>query len=149
MLKGIPSVLSPDLMKTMLEMGHGDELIIADAHFPAASHAQRLIRCDGLTIPELLKAILIFFPLDTYVENPVALMKVVEGDPVKPTIWNEYSQIFKEQNVTLKEYEMVERMRFYERARNAYAILATSEQAQYANIVLKKGVVPSHEMYSV
>ena len=79
MLKGIPSIISPDLMKVLMEMGHGDEIVLADGNFPSASHAQRLIRCDGHGVPELLTAIMQFFPLDTYVDNPVSLMAVVPG----------------------------------------------------------------------
>lgn len=140
MLKGIPSILTPDLLKIMMEMGHGDELIIADGNFPAASIATRLIRLDGNMVPELLEAILKFFPLDQYVKLPVALMQVVPGDPYKPAIWEKYKTICQKQpNFT--EFEMVERFAFYERAKTAYAVIATSETAQYANIILKKGVV--------
>ena len=96
MLKGIPSVLSLELLKVLIEMGHGDEIVIADGNFPAASVAQRLIRSDGNGVPELLDAILRFFPLDTFVDNPVALMAVVPGDTYKPTIWEDYRRILAE-----------------------------------------------------
>ncbi|WP_163856331.1 L-fucose mutarotase [Paenibacillus elgii] len=141
MLKGIPSILSPELFKIMMEMGHGDELVLADANFPAASHAQRLVRCDGHGVPELLEAILTFFPLDAYAEHSVALMAVVPGDPVKPVIWNEYRTIVKKHAPEAAEPAFVERFAFYERAKQAYAVVATGEGALYANIVLKKGVV--------
>ncbi|MBS4195580.1 RbsD/FucU family protein [Lederbergia citri] len=138
MLKGIPSILSPDLLKTLMEMGHGDEIVLADGNFPSASsNARRLIRCDGHGIPELLKAILQFLPLDAYVERPVALMKVVPGDPYEPKIWKEYETIIE----VTKSFEYVERFAFYERAKNAYAIVATGEKELYANIILKKGVI--------
>lgn len=141
MLKGIPSILSPELFKIMMEMGHGDELVLADANFPAASHAQRLVRCDGHGVPELLDAILTFFPLDSYAEHAVALMAVVPGDPVKPVIWDEYRTIVKKYAPEAAEPAFVERFAFYERAKQAYAVVATGEGALYANIVLKKGVV--------
>lgn len=138
MLKGIPSILSPELLKILMEMGHGDEIIIADGNFPAASHAQRLVRCDGHGVPEVLEAVLKLLPLDQYVEKPVALMDVVPGDTVVP-IWEEYkAEIAKYGNV---EIEFMERFAFYERAKKAYAIVATGESAQYANVILKKGVV--------
>lgn len=139
MLKGIPSILSPELLKIMMEMGHGDEIIIADGNFPAASHAQHLVRCDGHGVPEVLEAILKLLPLDQYVESPVALMSVVPGDPIVPVIWDEYkAEIAKYGDVKI---EYLERFAFYERAKKAYAIIATGEKAQYANVILKKGVV--------
>ncbi len=139
MLKGIPSILSPELLKIMMEMGHGDEIIIADGNFPAASHAQRLVRCDGHGVPEVLEAMLKLLPLDQYVESPVALMSVVPGDPIVPVIWDEYkAEIAKYGDVKI---EYLERFTFYERAKKAYAIIATGEKAQYANVILKKGVV--------
>lgn len=92
MLKGIPSILSPELLKVLMEMGHSDEIVIADRNFPSASHSKKLIRCDGHGIPELLTAILQLYPLDSYVDKPVALMAVTPGDSVKPTIWEEYKR---------------------------------------------------------
>lgn len=140
MLKGIPSVLSPELLKILDEMGHSDEIVIADGNFPGASHAQRLIRLDGHNVPEILDAILQLFPLDRYVAAPVALMEVVKGDPVVPVIWENYKKIIAahEENIQI---ENIERFAFYERAKKAYAVIATSEKALYANIILKKGVV--------
>jgi len=140
MLKGIPKIISPELMKVLMEMGHGDEIVIADGNFPAATCAKRLIRCDGHNVPEVLDAILRFFPLDTYTKKPVSLMSVVPGDDVKPVIWDEYKAIIKKHEGE-KEIEFVERFEFYERAKNAFAVVATSESALYANIILKKGVV--------
>ncbi len=141
MLKGISPVISPDLIKALMEMGHGDELVIADGNFPAASIAQRLVRADGLDCANLLDAILHLFPLDQYVEKPVGLMAVVPGDPYKPVIWEDYRKIVKQHESNFSDFEFVERFAFYERAKNAYAVLATSEMALYANIILKKGVV--------
>ena len=141
MLKGIPSILSPELLKVLMEMGHGDEIVIADGNFPAASIAQRLVRCDGHRIPKLLDAILKFFPLDSYVKKPIALMEVVPGDNVNPVIWEEYKRIINKYEPDNDDIEYMERFVFYERAKKAYAIIATGEQALYANIILKKGVV--------
>jgi L-fucose mutarotase len=141
LLKNIPDILNPDLLKILNEMGHGDEIVIADGNFPAASIAQKLIRLDGHGVPEVLAAILKFFPLDTYVELPVGVMAINPGDNIKPVIWDEYKTILKESNEPFKEFEFVERFEFYERAKKAFAVIATSESALYANIIMKKGVV--------
>ena len=141
MLKGISSVISPELLKILMEMGHGDELVIGDGNFPAASSARRLVRADGLAVPPLLDGILQLFPLDPYVEQPAALMAVVPGDTYQPVIWDAYLGIVRKYEPNFKGFEFVERFAFYERARQAYAILATGEAALYANIILKKGVV--------
>lgn len=139
MLKNIPSVISPELLKVLMEMGHGDELVIGDGNFPAASVAKRLVRADGHGVPALLDAILKLFPLDTYVDKPVALMD--NGDPDSPPeIWAAYKDIINE-NEGDRSIELVERFAFYERAKNAYAVVATGETAIYANIILKKGVI--------
>src|SRR5580698_6345798 len=141
MLKGIPSILPPDLLKILMEMGHGDEIVIADGNFPAASHAQRLVRCDGLEATPLLDAILQLFPLDTYVKHPIALMALVPGDTYKPEIWPVYKKTVQKYDPKFTDFEMVERHAFYERAKKAYAIVATGEGALYANLILKKGVL--------
>lgn len=141
MLKGIPTILSPELLKIMMEMGHGDEIIISDGNFPGASNANKLVRCDGNTVSQVIDAMLKFFPLDSYVKFPVALMAVVPGDNVKPIIWDEYKKIIEKYEPAVKEFEKMDRFDFYERAKNAYAIVTTGETAQYANIILKKGVV--------
>lgn len=141
MLKKIPKNLSPELVKVLMEMGHGDEIIIADGNYPAASNANKLIRCDGLGIPELLKSILKLLPLDTYQEYSIGLMKVAAGDPTIPTIWDTYREIIKAAEVENDRIEMIERQEFYNRGRKAYAIVATGEEEIYANLLLKKGVV--------
>jgi L-fucose mutarotase len=141
MLKKIPPILSPDLLKVLMEMGHGDEIVLADGNFPASSCARRLLRCDGHGIPVLLEAVLSLFPLDQYVQRPVALMAVVPGDKTRPVIWDQYRQIIRASGEPFEEFEFIERFAFYERARQAYAIVATSEPALYANIILKKGVI--------
>jgi len=141
MLKGISKLISPELLKILMEMGHSDEIILADGNFPAASHAQRLVRCDGYSIPELLEAVMQLFPLDTYVEHPAALMQVMPGDTVETPIWKRYREILAPHASVDDPFEEVERFAFYERAKKAYAIVATGEGALYANIILKKGVI--------
>lgn len=142
MLKGIPSVLPPDLLKILMEMGHGDTIVIGDGNFPHASMGQRLVRCDGNGVPELLDAILKLMPLDSYSEYQAGLMKVVPGDPCKPVIWEKYKEIIaKYEPENNRNIEMIERFDFYDRAKQAYAVVSSSETALYANIILKKGVV--------
>lgn len=140
MLKGIPAILSPELLKVMMEMGHGDEIVIADGNFPGASMAKRLIRLDGHGVPEILSAMLTLMPLDTYVDEPVQLMDLAPQDTEIPAIWGTYKTIIDraQKNVTIGK---TERQAFYDRAKQAYAIVATGETAIYANILLKKGVV--------
>lgn len=140
MLKNIPSILSPELLKILMEMGHGDEIVIADGNFPSANYGQRLVRLDGHGVPEVLTAVLDLMPLDIYVDTPVALMEVVKGDTYVPEIWDTYRQIIKEKEGD-KGIENVERFAFYDRAKEAYAVIATGETSLYANIILKKGVV--------
>ncbi len=142
MLKGIPSILSPELLKILMEMGHGDTIVLGDGNFPAASLARdsQLVRLDGHGVPEVLDAILQLFPLDPYVEAPVSLMEVMPGDPVETPIWDEYAAIIEKHEPGTK-IGHIERFQFYETAKRAYAIVATGESALYANIILQKGVV--------
>ncbi len=140
MLKGISPIVSPELIKILMEMGHGDELCIGDGNFPAASIAQRLVRLDGHGVNEVLHAILALYPLDTYVDAPVTLMQVVPGDNVVPVIWEDYKATIRKHEGD-KEIENIERFAFYERAKKCYAVVATGESALYANIIIKKGVV--------
>ena len=140
MLKNIPSIISPELLKILHEMGHSDEIVIGDGNVPAASNAKRLIRADGHGVPELLDAILQLLPLDTYVDAPVMLMQVTPGDDVDPVIWNDYRKIVDKHQDNVK-FEEIERFAFYEEAKRAYAIIATGEKALYANIILQKGVI--------
>lgn len=139
MLKGIPSILPPELLKILMEMGHGDEIVLGDGNFPAASCAQRLVRCDGHGVPELLDAILTLMPLDGYVAAPVALMAVTGGG--EPPIWAAYREIVQRHEPEHNGFEEVERYNFYARAKKAYAIVATGEMSLYANVLLKKGVL--------
>lgn len=143
MLKNIPSIISPELLKVLMEMGHGDEIVIGDGNFPAESMGKDaiIVRADGHTVPEILNAILSLMPLDQYVDEPVALMEVTLGDPVVPVIWDTYKEILQKHEPDHCEIKMTERFAFYERAKKAYCIVATGETAIYANILLKKGVV--------
>lgn len=141
MLKNIPPVLSPELIKTMMEMGHGDEIIIADGNYPSHAQGVPVIRADGHDVKTFLDAILDYFPLDTYSEHPVALMEVVQGDPTVPVIWDTYKEIIVDKGYGLEVLENIDRFDFYDRSKKAFAIIATSDKALYANILLKKGVV--------
>ena len=144
MLKGISPVISPELLKALAEMGHGDELVIADGNFPCHSVGKNsiVIRADGHGVPEILDAVLKLIPLDTYTEKPVALMEVVKGDTCgTPEIWNTYEEILNKYEPDHHDIDYTERFAFYERAKGAYLIIATGEKAIYANILLKKGVV--------
>lgn len=144
MLKGIPKILSPELLKVLCEMGHSDRLVIADGNFPAQTMGKNgiVIRMDGHRTCEILEAILQVFPLDTYVEHPMNLMQVMPGDLVETPIWEEYKKIVKKADERGESViGEIERFAFYEEARSAYAIIATGESALYANIMLQKGVV--------
>ena len=138
MLIGIPKILSPELLKVLMEMGHGDEIVIGDGNFPGASVNDRCLRCDGHNVPELLEAILKLFPLDTY-QKPAYIMAKPPGDTVETPIWDKYAEIIKP--YTDEKLVQIERFEFYERAKKAYAVVMTGESALYANIILKKGVV--------
>lgn len=138
MLKNIPKIIPPELLKILCEMGHGDELVIADGNFPSASMGQRVVYMSGNGAAEVLDAVLTLFPLDTYAK-PLYLTEVVKGDNVETPIWEKYKSITKK--YTDAEFEHLERFAFYERAKLAYAVIATGESALYANILLKKGVV--------
>ncbi len=141
MLKGIPAILPPELVKILMEMGHGDEIVLADGNFPSSTCAKRLVRCDGHGVPELLEAIMKFLPLDSYADAQAALMAVVPGDSVKPIIWDTYKAVLAQYEPGNDKIKYIERFDFYEQAKNAYAVVATGERALYANIILKKGVV--------
>lgn len=144
MLKGIPKILSPELLKVLCEMGHSDRLVIADGNFPVESVGKnaKVVRMDGHGTCEILEAVLQLFPLDTYVEHPVNLMQVMPGDDVETPIWDSYYDIVKNADERGKSaVGQIERFEFYEQARSAYAIIATGEGALYANVMLQKGVV--------
>ena len=144
MLKGISPIISPELLMALAQMGHGDELVIADGNFPCHSVGKDavVIRADGHGVPEILDAVLKLIPLDTYTEKPVALMEVVKGDTCgTPEIWSTYEEILNKYEPDHHDIDYTERFAFYERAKGAYLIIATGEKAIYANILLKKGVV--------
>lgn len=140
MLKNLPKLISPELLKYLSEMGHGDELIIADGNFPSHAVNGRVVRADGHGGIDVLRAVLELVPLDTYAEWNVGLMSVVKGDNYQPVIWNDYTAIL---NQSGEPYviEHLERFAFYERAKSAYCVIATGEAALYANIIIKKGVI--------
>ena len=140
MLRGISHLISPELLKILSEMGHGDEIVLADANFPTESFSRRAVRADGIPAPALLDAILPLFPLDQYDRSNFVLMEVVPGDTYQPVIWEEYKSVLRRYEPQA-EIQHMERFAYYERAKKAYAVVATGEKAQYANIVLKKGVV--------
>ncbi len=144
MLKGIPKIISPELLKVLCEMGHGDRLVIADGNFPSESMGKnaKVIRMDGHGACDVLSAILELFPLDTYVEKPVNLMQKMPGDIVETPIWDEYKAIIaKADSRGDSAVGSIERFAFYESAKTAYAIIATGESALYANVMLQKGVI--------
>ena len=143
-LKGIPKIISPELLKVLAEMGHSDRIVIADGNFPAESMGKDgiVIRMDGHGVPEVLDAVLSLIPLDGYVDHPMSLMEVMPGDDAKTPIWDTYREIVRKyEERGDKVIRNVERFAFYEEARKAYAIVATGEGAVYANVMLQKGVI--------
>ena len=143
MLKGISPLVSPDLIEVLCRMGHGDEIVFADAHFPGDSLGPRVVRADGLRIPALLRAVLPLLELDSYADDPVAMMAAVEGDALDPEVAASYRAVIDELAPGTPDTVELERFAFYERARQAFAIVATGETAKYGNVILKKGVTPS------
>ena len=146
MLKGIPKILSPELLKVLCEMGHSDRLVIGDGNFPAETMGKDaiVVRMDGHGVPEILDAILQVFPLDTYVDNPVCLMEAMPEDigKIETPIWDTYKEIVRKHDERGDAaVGTIERFAFYEEAKKAYAIIATGESAVYANVMLQKGVV--------
>lgn len=141
MLKGIAPCVSPDLLKVLAEMGHGDEIILADAHFPGHTFNAHVLRADGLGITTLLDGILPILELDSYAP-PLAMMAAVPGDKLDPKVEASYMKVIRKHVPAAKVPERVERFAFYERAKKAFAVLMTGETAKYGNIILKKGVTP-------
>ena len=142
MLKGISPVISPDLLYTLHVMGHGDEIVLADAHFPTESLNDNILRADGIKIQDLLMGILPVFEIDTYVNDPVVMMNAVRGDTLDPVAEEAYLIPIKQYYPEAPAITRIDRFSFYERARNAFAIVITGELAKYGNIILKKGVTP-------
>lgn len=140
MLKNISPLISPDLLKILAEMGHGDEIIFADAHFPAHSLGPQVIRADGILVSDLLAAVIPLFELDSYAP-PLVMMAPVSGDELDSQVEQRYRQaLFKNEHGSA--IERIDRFAFYERAQQAFAIVITGERAKYGNILLKKGVTP-------
>ena len=142
MLKGISPVISPDLLYTLHVMGHGDEIVLADSHFPTESLNDNILRSDGVKIQDLLMGILPVFEIDTYVNDPVVMMNAVSGDTLDPVAEEAYLIPIKQYYPEAPAITRIDRFAFYERARNAFAIVITGELAKYGNIILKKGVTP-------
>jgi len=144
MLKNISKYLTGDLLKILCDMGHGDELVIADANFPAETMGQRVIRCPGMDGSQFLEAILPLFPLDTYTEQPAVVMDLTDGDKAKgmpePAVWDIYRKLL-ERAGERADFERMERYAFYERAKKACVVVQTGEERQYGNLLLVKGVV--------
>ncbi len=142
MLKNIPKIVSPELLKLLCEMGHGDEIVIADGNFPSEAFGQRVIRADGISGAEMLNAVLSLIPLDTYSDPNMILMRLMDCDKgkINPIIWNEYKKIAQKNDDNVYIGNM-DRFEFYERAKKAYAVIATGEEAVYANIIIKKGII--------
>ncbi len=142
MLKGISPLLSPELLSVLCRMGHGDELVLADAHFPGESLGVPVVRADGLQIPALLDAILPLLELDSYVKAPVVMMDAAPGDRLDPAVETAYRQAIDRYAPSAPPIAHIERFAFYERAKTAIAIVMTGETAKYGNVLLKKGVTP-------
>jgi L-fucose mutarotase len=142
MLKGISPLISPELLSTLARMGHGDEIILADAHFPAESFNENVIRADGLRIPDLLDAILPLLELDAYVPTPLFMMSAVEGDSLDPEVESSYRTAIEKHVPDAPATARIDRFAFYDRAKDAFAVVMTGETAKYGNIILKKGVTP-------
>ena len=138
MLKGVPAIIPPELLKVLSEMGHGDEIVISDAHFPACSVNSRVIHVGIVPSPEMLKAFIKLIELDQYVEKPVVMMAPVPGDEVDPELLAECREVLGADDA--ERIDFIERFAFYDRAKTAYAVVVTGEQRKYGNILVKKGV---------
>ncbi len=141
MLKGIHPCISPELLLILAEMGHGDEIILADAHFPGHTFNERVVRADGLDVTTLLDGILPLFELDSY-STPLVMMAAVEGDQLDPAVGEQYMKVVHRHAPSAKSPERIDRFAFYERARGAYAVVMTGEMRKYGNLLIKKGVTP-------
>ena len=140
MLKGISPLISPELLATLARMGHGDEIVLADAHFPGETYNDYVIRADGLRIPDLLEAILPLFELDTYDDHPLIMMAAVEGDELDTEVEKLYLKSIHKTNPDVTSVLYIDRFEFYKRTEDAFAVVMTGETAKYGNIILKKGI---------
>lgn len=143
MLKGISPIISPELLTVLARMGHGDELLFADAHFPGHSIGPTVIRADGLRIPDLIEAILPLFELDAYVDFPLVMMLAEPEDTLDPLVEESYLKSVQITNPSIQSVQRIERFAFYKRAKQSFTIVMTGETAKYGNIILKKGVTPT------
>ncbi len=141
MLKGIPRILPPDLLRMLAEMGHGDELVLADANFPSHEVAHRIIHADAADVPQMLEAILQLMPLDSFVDEPAFVMQFVDDANGRAPIWDTYQTLLDVAEGRHIQIGTIERFAFYERARTTYGVVVTGETALYANLILKKGVI--------
>ncbi|HPI72030.1 MAG TPA: L-fucose mutarotase [bacterium] len=144
MLYGISPLLSPELLSVLYRMGHGDEIVLADAHFPGESFNHRVLRADGLRVAALLDAVLPLFVLDSYVDHPVIMMAAAAGDSLDPEVEKSYRQAIDRHWPQTPAIQRIDRFAFYERTQKAFAVVMTGETAKYGNILLKKGVTPVH-----
>jgi L-fucose mutarotase len=142
MLKGISPLLSPELLSVLYRMGHGDEIVLADAHFPGDTFGKHVIRADGLRIPPLIEAILPLFVLDSYVPDPIVMMAAVPGDVLDDKVLKAYRAAIEKHAPDAPPTGQIERFAFYDRTKSAFAVVMTGETAKYGNIILKKGVTP-------
>lgn len=142
MLKGLSPLLSPELLSVLSRMGHGDEIVLADAHFPGDTFGKRVIRADGLRIPALIDAILPVFELDSYVDSPLVMMAAVTGDKLDPKVEKMYRAAVDRHAPKTPAIARIDRFAFYDRAKEAFAVVMTGEAVKYGNIILKKGVTP-------
>ncbi len=141
MLKGVSPVISPELLMTLAEMGHGDEIVLADAHFPGHSVNPNTLRADGVTVSQLLNGIIPLFELDSYAD-PLVMMAVLEGDELDPAVEKDYMEVIRDYEPQTPNPIRISRYEFYERAKEAYAVVVTGEVRKYGNLLLKKGVTP-------
>ena len=142
MLVGISPLISPELLSVHCRMGHGDEIVLSDAHFPGETCNDLVLRADGLRVPDMLDAILPLFPLDEYVDSPVFMMAPVPGDTADPEVEKAYRAAIDKHWPETPSIAKVERFAFYEQAKKAFAVVVTGETAKYGNVIIKKGVVP-------
>ncbi|MDR1421225.1 MAG: L-fucose mutarotase [Treponema sp.] len=142
MLIGVDPVISPELLDVLFRMGHGDELVLADAFFPGNSCNSRVVRADGIRIPALLDGILALINLDSYVASPVLTMAPAQGDSLDPEVEKSFRAVIDRRWPGTPPFERIERFAFYERTKKAYAVVMTGETVKYGNVILKKGVIP-------
>lgn len=141
MLRGIDPVISPELLDILFKMGHGDEIVIADAFFPGDTFGKKVVRADGIKIPDLLRGIMPLITLDTYVQSPLVMMAVVEGDELDSSVELSYRKEIDQFWPETSKIQRIDRFDFYDRAKNSFAVVMSGETAKYGNIIIKKGVI--------